>query len=90
MYRLTVHVTDVPRAEVRTGRKIKNASGKWVEEVKQKIHNVLSYECRTRDEIAKKLNINGSASYVRVSQLKKQAINKLIENVDHSQVIDFL
>ena len=55
MYRLTVHVTDVPRVEVRTGKKIKNAAGKWVDEVKQKIHNVLSYECRTRDEIAKKL-----------------------------------
>ena len=42
------------------------------------------------NEIAKKLNITGSSSYVRVSQLKKQAVNKLIENVDHSQVIDFL
>ena len=41
-------------------------------------------------EIAKKLGINGSSSYVRVSQLKKQAIDKLIENVDHSQVVDFL
>ena len=41
-------------------------------------------------EIAKKLNIEGSGAYVRVSQLKKQAVNKLIENVDHSQVIDFL
>ena len=39
---------------------------------------------------AKKLGIEGSSSYVRVSQLKKQAIDKLIENVDHSQVIDFL
>ena len=42
------------------------------------------------DEIAKKLNINGSSSYVRVSQLKKQAIDRLIDTVDHSQVIDFL
>jgi len=42
------------------------------------------------NEIAKKLNITGNSSYVRVSQLKKQAVNKLIENVDHSQVIDFL
>ena len=41
-------------------------------------------------QIAKHLDIKGSSSYVRVSQLKKQAINKLIENVDHSQVIDFL
>ena len=41
-------------------------------------------------EIAKKLEIEGSSSYVRVSQLKKQAVETLIENVDHSQVIDFL
>ena len=41
-------------------------------------------------EIAKYLGIEGSSSYVRVSQLKKQAVDTLIENVDHSQVIDFL
>jgi len=41
-------------------------------------------------QIAEYLNIEGSGAYVRVSQLKKQAVNKLIENVDHSQVIDFL
>jgi len=27
---------------------------------------------------------------VRVSQLKKQAVEKLIDNVDHSQVLDYL
>jgi len=41
-------------------------------------------------EIAEKIGIEGSSSYVRVSQLKKQAVNKLIENVDHSQVLDYL
>jgi RNA polymerase sigma factor (sigma-70 family) len=41
-------------------------------------------------EIAKYLDIEGSGAYVRISQLKKQAVDKLIENVDHSQVIDFL
>ena len=41
-------------------------------------------------EIARYLGIEGSSSYVRVSQLKKQAVDTLIENVDHSQVIDFL
>ena len=41
-------------------------------------------------EIAKHLNIEGSGAYVRVSQLKKQAVNKLIDNVDHSQVFDIL
>ena len=41
-------------------------------------------------EIASYLDIEGSGAYVRVSQLKKQAVNKLIENVDHSQVLDYL
>ena len=41
-------------------------------------------------EIATILQINGTSSYVRVSQLKKQAVQRLINNVDHSQVIDYL
>ena len=41
-------------------------------------------------EIAIKLNIIGSSDYVRVSELKKQAVQKLIDNVDHSQVLDYL
>ena len=41
-------------------------------------------------EIAAKLDIKGVSAYVRVSELKKQAVEKLIANVDHSQVIDFL
>ena len=41
-------------------------------------------------DIAKYLNIEGSGAYVRVSQLKKQAVDKLIENVDHTQVLDYL
>jgi len=41
-------------------------------------------------QIAEYLNIEGTGAYVRVSQLKKQAVGKLIENVDHSQVLDYL
>jgi len=41
-------------------------------------------------EIADVLGIKGTSSYVRISQLKKQAIDKLIENVSHSQVVDYL
>ena len=40
--------------------------------------------------IANKLNIIGTSAYVRVSELKKQAVQKLIDNVDHSQVLDYL
>jgi len=50
----------------------------------------LDCDKHSADEIAKKLGIEGTSSYVRVSQLKKQAVDKLIENVDHSQVLDFL
>jgi|TARA_R110000796_G_C14427910_1_gene420748 RNA polymerase sigma factor (sigma-70 family) len=41
-------------------------------------------------EIANKLNIIGVSDYVRVSELKKQAVGKLIDGVDHSQVLDYL
>ena len=41
-------------------------------------------------EIADKLKIEGSAAYVRISQIKRDAIDKLIENVDPAQVIDFM
>ena len=54
----------------------------------------LSYglDCKKHSatEIANYLGIEGSSSYVRVSQLKRQAVDKLIENVNHSQVLDFL
>jgi len=41
-------------------------------------------------DIAIKLNIKGASDYVRISELKKQAVQNLIDNVDHSQVIDYL
>ena len=55
---------------------------------------VLSYgldcEKHSAKQIAEKLGIKGESSYVRVSQLKKQAVEKLIENIDYSQVLDYL
>jgi len=50
----------------------------------------LDCEKHSAKEIAEHLGIEGSGAYVRVSQLKKQAVDKLIENVDHSQVLDYL
>ena len=50
----------------------------------------LDCEKQPAKEIAKHLGIEGAGAYVRVSQLKRQAVDKLIENVDHSQVIDYL
>ena len=60
----------------------------------ERITLVLSYgldcEKQSAKQIAEKLGIKGESSYVRVSQLKKQAVEKLIENVDYSQVLDYL
>jgi len=41
-------------------------------------------------QIADKLDMKGSSSYVRVSQLKKQAIDKLKNVLNYSQVVDYL
>jgi len=41
-------------------------------------------------QIAEKLSIPGTSNYVRVSEIKKQAVDKLIDSVDHSQVLDYL
>ena len=54
----------------------------------------LSYglDCDKHDAktIADILKIPGSSAYVRISQLKKQAVQSLIDKVDHSQVLDYL
>jgi DNA-directed RNA polymerase specialized sigma subunit len=50
----------------------------------------LDCDKKSAKEIAIHIGINGNSAYVRVSQLKRQAIDKLIDNVDHSQVIDFM
>ena len=41
-------------------------------------------------EIAAKLNIKGTADFVRVSQMKREALNKLADSVQPEQVLDFL
>lgn len=40
--------------------------------------------------IADHLGIEGASAYVRISEIKKQAIAKLVANVDSSQVLDYL
>ena len=50
----------------------------------------LDCDKHTAKQIAAKLGIEGASDYVRVSELKKQAVQKLIDNVDHSQVLDYL
>ena len=40
-------------------------------------------------EIAEVLDLKESSAYVKVSKIKKQAVQKLIDNVDPSQVLDY-
>jgi DNA-directed RNA polymerase sigma subunit (sigma70/sigma32) len=44
----------------------------------------------TANQIAALMGIDGPSAYVRISEIKKSAVNKLINNVDHSQVLDYL
>jgi len=50
----------------------------------------LDCEKHQAKDIAPRIDINGASGYVRVSELKKQAVQKLIDSVDHSQVIEYL
>ena len=50
----------------------------------------LDCEKHSANYIAGKLNINVNTANVRVSQIKREAIDKLIANTDANQVIDYL
>jgi RNA polymerase sigma factor (sigma-70 family) len=50
----------------------------------------LNCDKHSANEIANKLGINVSTAHVRISQIKREGIQRLIDNVDHSQVIDYL
>tara|TARA_R110002012_G_scaffold78192_1_gene199319 strand:+ start:3021 stop:3785 length:765 start_codon:yes stop_codon:yes gene_type:complete len=50
----------------------------------------LDCDKHSANEIAKKLDINVTTAHVRISQIKRDAIQCLIDNVDSSQVLDYL
>jgi RNA polymerase sigma factor (sigma-70 family) len=50
----------------------------------------LDCDKHSANDIADQLGIEGPSAYVRISEIKKQAIKKLIDNVDSSQVLDYL
>ena len=50
----------------------------------------LDCDKHSANEIAAKLGINVATAHVRISQIKRDAIHLLIENVDSSQVLDYL
>lgn len=50
----------------------------------------LDCDKHSANAIADIINIEGPSAYVRISEIKKEAIQKLINNVDSSQVLDYL
>lgn len=50
----------------------------------------LDCDKHSANDIAEQLSIEGASAYVRISEIKKQAIKKLVDNVDSSQVLDYL
>lgn len=50
----------------------------------------LDCDKHSANEIATILNIEGASAYIRISEIKRQAIKKLIINVEPSQVLDYL
>tara|TARA_R110001592_G_scaffold357541_1_gene660991 strand:+ start:610 stop:1386 length:777 start_codon:yes stop_codon:yes gene_type:complete len=50
----------------------------------------LDCDKQSAQSIADTLGLKGSSAFVRVSQLKRQAIDKLINNVDPEQVLDYM
>ena len=51
---------------------------------------VLDCDKHSAKEIASLLDIKGTRYYVTVSEIKKKAVQTLIDNVDHTQVLDYL
>jgi RNA polymerase sigma factor (sigma-70 family) len=50
----------------------------------------LDCDKHSANQIAEILDISVNTAHVRISQIKRDAIETLINNVDHSQVIDYL
>ena len=50
----------------------------------------LDCDKHSANQIANLLDINVSTAHVRISQIKRDAIQCLIDNVDSSQVLDYL
>ena len=71
-----------------TGLLKKHLTGKEYEVLR--LSYGLDCDKHSANQIAELLDMEGASAYVRVSELKKQAIKKLIDNVDSSQVLDYL
>lgn len=72
---------------------LKSLLQKHLDEIEYEVLR-LSYglDCdkHSANEIAAKLKMEQPSAYVRISEIKKQAVQKLIDSVDPAQVIDYL
>jgi DNA-directed RNA polymerase specialized sigma subunit len=50
----------------------------------------LDCDKHSANQIADLLNIEGPSAYVRISEIKKEAVKKLIQNVESNQIFDYL
>lgn len=50
----------------------------------------LDCDKQSAQSIADRLGLKGSSAFVRISQLKRQAVDKLIDSVDPEQVLDYM
>jgi RNA polymerase sigma factor (sigma-70 family) len=50
----------------------------------------LDCDKHSANDIAERLGIEGASAYVRISEIKKQAIKKLVDNFHSSQVLDYI
>ena len=82
-YRLTVHIADVQKKDVQTGRRTKMAKGKFQFETKRKIYNTLSFYVKDQDEINKTLSEIRSMYTIQLGQdpNKKDKYGKELINI---------
>ena len=63
-YRLTVHLDHVKKGKGATGKKVKGAKGKIVDETKSIVRNTISWYYNSIEDCEKKLSeIRGSSDY---------------------------
>ena len=73
-------------------KKAKQLINSWSSPVNNIGENLLDqykYD-EAKTELESSLGLKGSSAFVRVSQLKRQAVDKLINNVDPEQVLDYM
>ena len=81
--RLTVHLADVQKKDVQTGKRIKTAKGKMQFETKRKLFNTLSFLVKDQDEINRKLAEIRSMYKIQLGQdaNKKDKYGKELINI---------